>query len=99
MRFGAVSSLGWLPWVAEFVSAVVVLRFWGVRRPWGNSKGRDGERECPVGFLFSFQLFFVLFLFLGLLEKESKMEAGFCDWLSLKWMKGKRVWEGFAGSG
>ena len=81
------------------MSAVVVLRFWGVRRPWGNSKGRDGERECPVGFLFSFQLFFVLFLFLGLLEKESKMEAGFCDWLSLKWMKGKRVWEGFAGSG
>ena len=42
------------------------LCFWGVRRPWENRKGRASAEWV----LFSFQLFFVLFLFFGLLEKE-----------------------------
>ena len=46
------------------------LCFWGVRRPWENRKGRATASASAEWVLFSFQLFFVLFLFFGLLEKE-----------------------------
>lgn len=73
VRFGAASSLGWLPWVAEFVSAFGAC---GEETVGEDRKGREARPRASasgVSVLRLIQLFFVLFLHIfWALEKNNK---------------------------